>query len=58
MIENYRPVANLCSVTKVFERMILNRISQLEFLNKVDLTGKDQHGLVGNVALACQQQIF
>ena len=29
MIENYRPVANLCSASKVFERLILNRINQL-----------------------------
>ena len=26
-IENYRPVANLCSASKIFERLILNRIS-------------------------------
>ena len=44
MIENYRPVSNLCGVSKVFERLILNRIGQLEILNKVDLTGKQQHG--------------
>ena len=44
MIENYRPVSNLCSVSKVFERLILNRISQLETLNNIDLTGKEQHG--------------
>ena len=31
-IENYRPVANLCSTSKIFERLILNRISQLEVL--------------------------
>ena len=31
-------------VCKVFERLILNRIGQLEILNKVDLTGKQQHG--------------
>ena len=43
-IENYRPVANLCSVSKIFERMILNRIIELESLNGVDLTGKEQHG--------------
>ena len=43
-IENYRPVANLCSTSKIFERLILNRINQLEILNSVDLTGKEQHG--------------
>jgi hypothetical protein len=44
MIENYRPVANLCSASKVFERLILNRINQLETLANIDLTGKGQHG--------------
>ena len=43
-IENYRPVANLCSTTKIFERLILNRISMLESLNEVNLAGKEQHG--------------
>ena len=37
VIENYRPVANLCSTSKIFERLILNRISQLELSGDVDL---------------------
>ena len=32
MIENYRPVANLCSVSKIFEKLILKRISELEVM--------------------------
>ena len=47
-IENYRPVANLCSASKVFERLILNRINQLEEEGKIDLTGKSQHGFKKN----------
>ena len=43
-IENYRPVANLCSVSKVFERLVLNRINQLELAGSCDLTGNGQHG--------------
>ena len=43
-IENYRPIANLCSVTKIFERLILIRIQKLEAMNQVDLTGINQHG--------------
>ena len=35
MIENYRPVANLCSASKIFERLILNRILQLEQMGNV-----------------------
>ena len=37
-------MANLCSASKIFERLILNRISHLEALNSVDITGKGQHG--------------
>ena len=44
VIENYRPVANLCSASKIFERLILNRINQLELESKTDITGKGQHG--------------
>ena len=48
MVENYRPVANLCSTSKIFEKLILNRISQLEILNNCDITGKGQHGFKKN----------
>ena len=44
-IENYRPIANLCSASKVFEKLILKQIHYLESTNKLDLTGKQQHGL-------------
>ena len=43
-IENYRPIANLCSASKVFEKLILKQIQYLETKNKLDLTGKQQHG--------------
>ena len=32
-IENYRPISNLCSSTKIFERLILNQIKYLETTN-------------------------
>ena len=48
VIENYRPVANLCSSSKIFERLILNRISHLEIEGGVDLTGNCQHGFKKN----------
>ena len=44
-IENYCPIANLCSGSKVFEKLILKQIHYLESKNKLDLTGKQQHGL-------------
>ena len=43
-VENYRPIANLCSASKVFEKLILKQIHYLESKNKLDLTGKQQHG--------------
>ena len=43
-IENYRPVANLCSASLIFERLFLNRILQLESFANIDLIGKQQHG--------------
>ena len=43
-ISNYRPVANLCSGSKVFERLILQRINGIESENEVDLTNESQHG--------------
>ena len=43
-MENYRPISNLCSVTKIFEKLILLKLQKLEFLHKVDLMGKPHHG--------------
>jgi hypothetical protein len=42
--ENYRPISNLCSITKVFERLILLRLEEIEKENGIDLTGYEQHG--------------
>ena len=43
-IENYRPIANQCSTSKIFEKLILKQINYLETVNKLDFTGKQQHG--------------
>ena len=43
-IENYRPVANQCSISKIFEKLILKQINYLESINGLDFTGKQQHG--------------
>ena len=43
-IENYRPIANLCSASKIFEKLILKRILKIQEDNKCDLTGEKQHG--------------
>ena len=51
-IENYRPIANLCSASKIFEKLILKQINYLESTNKLDLTGKNQHGFKRNRSTA------
>ena len=43
-IANYRPVANLCAASKIYERLILQRIQDLEDEKGMDLTGINQHG--------------
>ena len=52
MIENYRPVANLCCVSKVFEKLILKRIYDLESLNGIYIGGNQQHGFMKNKSTA------
>ena len=51
-IENYRPIANLCSTSKIFEKLILKQIHYLEGINKLDLTGKNLHGFKRNKSTA------
>ena len=36
-IENYRPIANLCSTSKIFERLILRKLQSIETRNETDL---------------------
>ena len=43
-IENYRPISNLCSSSKIFEKLILKRILEIQDLFDVDLTNSSQHG--------------
>ena len=47
-IEHYQPIANLCSTSKVFEKLILKRILFLQDQHKVDLTRSKQHGFKKN----------
>jgi hypothetical protein len=37
--ENYRPIANLCAASKIFEKLILNHILSIQDYKGVDLTG-------------------
>ena len=47
-IESYRPIANLCSTSKIFEKLILKRILEIQEQNKVDITRHGQHGFKKN----------
>ena len=51
-VENYRPIANLCSMTKVYEQLIIDRLKEIETMNNCDLTGKSQHGFKKNRSTA------
>jgi hypothetical protein len=44
-IENYRPIANLCSTSKLFERLILKQIQKIELNSNVDLSGKQSSNM-------------
>ena len=43
-ISNYRPISNLCSISKIFEKLILKRLLELQTQSNIDLTGNQQHG--------------
>jgi len=44
MVENYRPINNLCSLAKVFETCVLLYVESLEDTYQIDFTGSEQHG--------------
>lgn len=61
-VPNYRPISNLGSIAKIFERMILATLIDLAYENNVDLTGKSQYGFkkgvsTATLALALQERI-
>lgn len=43
-ITNYRPITNLCSLSKIYERCILFELERIEKEEDVCLTGANQHG--------------
>ena len=43
-IENYRPISNLYSTSKIFEKLILRQILLIQENSKIDFTGNEQHG--------------
>jgi hypothetical protein len=43
-MENYRPIANICSVSMAFEKLKLKRIMQIQDECNVDITRKKQQG--------------
>ena len=49
-IENYRPISNICSLAKVFERCIQLYLQELESKQGTSLTGSNQFGFKNNTA--------
>ena len=47
-IEKYRLIVNLCSASKIFEKLILQRLHQIEIQKLIDITIKSQHGFKRN----------
>ena len=47
-IEKYQPIANLCPTSKIFEKLILKCLIQIETLQNIEITGKHQHGFKRN----------
>lgn len=45
-ISNYRPVSNLCSISKIFEKVILRYIEKIQNIAEVDMTGEWQYGFI------------
>jgi hypothetical protein len=43
-ISNYHSIVNLCSTSKIFEKLILKRILEIQDEAGLDLTGANQHG--------------
>jgi sarcosine oxidase/L-pipecolate oxidase len=39
-IKSYRPISNLCSASKIFEKLMSTRLTDIETSNDVDLTAK------------------
>jgi hypothetical protein len=61
-IENYRPISNLSASSKIFERLILERLMEVEKEKQIDLSGATQHGFKKNkstitASLELQNQI-
>lgn len=43
---NYRPISNMCSMSKVYEKLILNYIYKLQKRSGIILPGNHQHGFL------------
>ena len=43
-VENYRPISNLCAMSKIYEKLILGHLWELADSENIDLTAKNQHG--------------
>ena len=48
----------MCSASKIFEKLILKQIHYLETKNKLDLTGRQQHGFKKSKSTATAAQLL
>jgi hypothetical protein len=51
-IENYNPIANLCSSSKIYEKLLLKRILDIKAEHNCDLKGINQHGFKKGKSMA------
>jgi len=61
-VENYRPISNICSLAKVFEKLILQSLQAEQEMSSHNLFGDNQHGFVKGrstitAALTLQEKI-
>jgi len=45
---NYRPISNICTISKIYEKLILDYINKLELRSNTTLSGDHQHGFGKN----------
>jgi hypothetical protein len=45
-VESYRPIANLCSASKISEKLIVNWMMEIHLVNNCNLTENNQHVLI------------
>ena len=53
---SYRPISNLCTMGKIFEKAFFNQTSK--FINQSGLLNKDQHGRTNHSTTTCLSELW